>query len=118
MPELLAYYMDVHIPEAITKGLRARGIKVITAQEDQNHEMPDSDLLNRAFDLNCILYTQDQDFFVIASERGHNQQTFTSIIYSKQQTLSYGQIIEELELIAQWYTFEELQNRLEYLPLK
>jgi predicted nuclease of predicted toxin-antitoxin system len=118
MPERVAFYMDVHIPEAISKGLRARGIKVVTTQEDQNHEMPDSDLLDRAFELGCILYTQDQDFFVIASERLRNQQTFTGIVYSKQQTLAYGQIIEELELIAQCCTFEELQNRLEYLPFK
>ncbi len=118
MSETLAYYMDVHIAEAITKGLRTRGIKVITAQEDKTREMPDSDLLDRAFAMKCILYTQDTDFFVIASERQQQQKAFTGIIYSKQQTLPYGQIIEELELIARCYSFVELQNRLEYLPLK
>lgn len=27
-------YMDVHVPRAITNGLRKRGVNVITAQED------------------------------------------------------------------------------------
>jgi len=30
----IALYMDVHIPKAITVGLRLRGVEVLTAQED------------------------------------------------------------------------------------
>jgi len=42
---MLAFYMDQHVPRAITEGLRIRGIDVITAYEDGASDMDDSDLL-------------------------------------------------------------------------
>jgi hypothetical protein len=44
-------YMDVHIPKAITIGLRLRGVDVLTAQEDGTITLSDADLLNRATNL-------------------------------------------------------------------
>jgi len=35
----LAFYMDVHVPRAITSALRLRGIDVLTAQEDGSAEL-------------------------------------------------------------------------------
>jgi hypothetical protein len=40
--------MDVHIPLAITEGLRRRGIDVLTAQQDGAHRLEDDLLLQRA----------------------------------------------------------------------
>ena len=53
-------YMDVHIPRAVTNGLRLRGVDVLTAQEDGTITMTDSELLDRASELNRILYSQDE----------------------------------------------------------
>jgi hypothetical protein len=61
MPESLKFYMDVHVPISITKGLRTRGITIITAQEDNHAQAPDSDLLNRAAFLQCVVYTNDTE---------------------------------------------------------
>jgi hypothetical protein len=41
-------YMDVHVPFAITAGLRLRGVDVLTAQEDGAAELDDDLLLDRA----------------------------------------------------------------------
>ena len=41
----LALYMDVHVPAAITRALRRRGVDVLTAQEDGNARLPDPALL-------------------------------------------------------------------------
>jgi len=41
-------YMDVHVPRAITQGLRLRGVDVLTAQEDDARVLPDPELLDRA----------------------------------------------------------------------
>ena len=41
-------YMDVHVPRAITEGLRLRGIDVRTAQEDGAVRLSDPELLDRA----------------------------------------------------------------------
>lgn len=43
----LAFYMDEHIPKAITLGLRLRGIDVLTAQEDGKEGNSDVELLDR-----------------------------------------------------------------------
>ncbi len=44
---VITLYMDVHVPKAITVGLRLRGVDVITAQEDNAGELEDPELLDR-----------------------------------------------------------------------
>jgi predicted nuclease of predicted toxin-antitoxin system len=65
----LTVYMDVHIPLVITEGLRRKGIDVLTSQEDGTAEVDDESLLDRATALGHLLFTQDQDFLRIASDR-------------------------------------------------
>ena len=57
----LAFYMDHHVPKAITNGLRLRGVDVLTAYEDGTREYEDADLLDRATELQRVLFTQDDD---------------------------------------------------------
>lgn len=51
-------YMDVHVRQAVTNGLRLRGIDVITAQEDGATMFDDAELLDRASQLRRVLFTQ------------------------------------------------------------
>ena len=51
--------MDVHVPGQVTRGLRLRGVDVLTAQEDGTTTFPDPDLLDRATALGRVLFTQD-----------------------------------------------------------
>lgn len=62
-------YMDVHIPRAITNGLRLRGVDVLTAQEDETITLTDAQLLDRATELGRMLYSQDDDLLVEAHFR-------------------------------------------------
>ena len=55
------FYMDVHVPLAITTELRLRGVNVLTAQEDGAAREKDPQLLNRASGLGRVLVTQDAD---------------------------------------------------------
>lgn len=57
----LSIYMNVHVPQAITRGLRRRGVDVLTAQEDGTTELRDPELVDRASALGRILFTRDQD---------------------------------------------------------
>ncbi len=61
----LALYMDVHVPRAITNGLRRRGVEVITAQEDGSVELDDPPLLDRANALNCRLCCKNYELATI-----------------------------------------------------
>ena len=62
----IVFYMDVHIPQAITVQLRRRGVDVLTAVEDNTQELADSELLARVTELNRVLFTQDIRFRVLA----------------------------------------------------
>ena len=62
----LGLYMDVHVPLPITRGLRRRGVDVLTAQEDQTTRLPDPELLRRARELGRILFSQDEDLIAEA----------------------------------------------------
>jgi hypothetical protein len=44
----VALYMDVHVPKAITVGLRLRHVDVLTAQEDGTTTLSDTALLDRS----------------------------------------------------------------------
>ena len=54
--------MDEHVHRAITSGLRLRGVDVLTAQEDGRRKTADSLLLDRATELQRVLFSQDEDF--------------------------------------------------------
>ena len=112
-----AFYMDVHIPSAITDGLRRRGIDVLTSQEDGTTTALDPDLLARATDLDRILFTQDDDFLAIASEWQGEGREFAGVVYGHQLTTSIGQCVGDLELIATCCEENETRNQVIYLPL-
>jgi predicted nuclease of predicted toxin-antitoxin system len=71
-------YMDVHIPRAITNGLRLRDVDVLTAQEDGTITLADDKLLDRATELGRILYSQDDDLLVEANYRLQEKIEFIS----------------------------------------
>ncbi|HXG66751.1 MAG TPA: DUF5615 family PIN-like protein [Blastocatellia bacterium] len=109
--------MDMHIPRAISEGLRLRGVNVLTAPEDGTTRTDDPDLLDRATALGRALFTQDGDFLNIAAERQRSGQAFAGIVFARQTEVTIGQCVNDLELIAKVYEPEDLANRVEYLPL-
>ncbi len=113
----LALYMDEHVHRSITIGLRLRQIDVMTVQEDGRTGSRDAEILDRAMEIERILFTQDDDFLVEAQRRQAAGIDFSGIIYAHQLGISIGNCIRDLELIAQITTFDELVNTVRYLPL-
>jgi predicted nuclease of predicted toxin-antitoxin system len=109
--------MDVHVPYAISFGLRLREVDVLTSQEDGTIELEDSDLLDRATVLARALFTQDTDFLRIARELQQTGIDFAGIIFANQTEITISRCVRDLELIAKVYEPEDLANRIEYLPL-
>ncbi len=58
----IALYMNQHVPRAITVGLLLRGVDVITAYEDGASDIDDPELLDRAGELERVLFTQRVQF--------------------------------------------------------
>ena len=115
MPLML--YTDHHVPRAITMGLRLRHVDVLTAYEDQAHEIADTDLLDRATALGRVLFTQDDDLLEEATRRQRTGIVFGGVIYAHQQEVSIGQCVQDLEMITAAGTEADVTNRVLYLPL-
>jgi len=113
-----ALYMDVHIPAAVTSGLRRRGIDVLTSQDDGHATDEDAELLQRATDLDRILVTQDDGFLAIATARQDTGREFTGVAYAHQLGPGIGELIEDLELPALAAEPSEIINQVTYLPLR
>jgi predicted nuclease of predicted toxin-antitoxin system len=113
----LAFYMDEHVHQRITIGLRLRDVDVLTVQEDNRKGASDIEVLDRAQDLQRLLFSQDQDFLIEAQRRQTEGLFFTGIIYARQSRVSIGDCIRDLELIAKLGKLEEFVNRVQFLPL-
>lgn len=76
----LTLYMDVHVPRAVSVGLRHRQMDCLMAQEDETQRMDDPDLLDRATSLGRVLVTQDEDFLREAARRQQGGIAFAGVI--------------------------------------
>ena len=109
--------MDVHIPRAVTDGLRLRGIDVLTSQEDGTTETKDPILLERATELNRLFVTQDDDFLALAASRQSAGKHFRTVVYARQIGVTIGLLVSDLEIIARTATEAESSNYVFYVPL-
>lgn len=114
---MLRLYMDVHVNAAITAGLRRRGIEVLTAQEDGSQQFEDGALLDRATELESVLFSQDDDFLAIARQRQSHGIVFAGLIYGHQLAATVGKYVLDLEVICKVLEPEDMASRIEYLPL-
>lgn len=112
----IRFYMDVHVPQAITEQLRRRGIDVLTALEDGSGQLPDDQLLERACFLERILFTQDIRFKALAEDWQRQGKPFGGLIFGHQLGGTIGQFVKDLALIDQASTQDEWLNTVEHLP--
>jgi Domain of unknown function (DUF5615) len=110
-------YFDVHIPIAIAEALRLREVDVLRAQEDGTAELEDPRLLDRATELDRVLFTQDKGFLKEATRRHEKGEDFSGIIYGHQLNMTIGECITSLEIIAKDSEPGEWVGRVEYIPL-
>ena len=112
-----ALYMDTCVHSAITDGLRARGVDVLTTQEDGHAETPDPLVLDRAGELGRVVYTEDDDFVKEGVRRQRAGIPFAGVIYTHQDRLSVGRRIEDLHIIVEAESEDNVVNNVRYLPI-
>lgn len=110
MSEAIKFYMDEHVPTAVTVGLRRRGVDVLTAQEVDLLGASDEEHLMLAAHEVRVLFTQDADFLRLHAE----ETTHAGIVYARQQT-RIGVIVRGLMLIYQVLEPKDMQNHVEFL---
>ena len=102
---------------ALLQMVCACAVDVLTAREDGAAEFEDDLLLDRATELNRVLFSQDDDLLREANKRQQTGENFAGVIYAHQLNITVGQCIDDLELIATATNSEEWQNAVVYLPL-
>jgi hypothetical protein len=109
-------YMDVHVPQAITDQLRARGVDVLTAIEDGSDQLPDDQLLERTGSLGRVLFTQDIRFKALAENWQRQGRPFAGLLFGHQLGGTIGQYVKDLEVIAQASEPADWRDIVEHLP--
>jgi hypothetical protein len=112
----VALYLDVHVPGAIAEQLRRRQVDVLTAIEDGWQQRSDEELLQHAFEMRRVLFTQDIRFRALAEEWQRDGQPFAGLLFGHQLRGTIGQYVEDLELVAKASEADEWVSRIEYLP--
>jgi hypothetical protein len=79
--------------------------------------MDDSQLLNRAAELGCVLFTQDDDLLAEAAKRQRASPRFHGVIYAHQLRTAIGTCVNDLEIIAKTADQEDLLKTVIFLPL-
>jgi hypothetical protein len=113
----LSFYLDYHVPAAITNGLRQMQVNVLTVAEDGRADWDDDRLLERALELGRVVFTQDCDFLVLAARWQQARREFAGMVYGHQLRVTVGGAVRDLALIASVMTQAEMRNRVEFLPL-
>ena len=113
----VSLYMDVHIPMAITRQLRLRGVNVATANEEGANTLADADLLQLASGQGRVIVTHDIRFKALAESWQREGKPFAGLIYGHAEAGSIGQYVRDLELIAKACEPAELADMVIHLPL-
>lgn len=113
----LAFSFDQHVPGPVARGLRSRGIDVLTADEDGNRDLDDEMLLTRATLLGHVLVSNDEDFRRIVARWHVARRPFAEVVPLTRQHVAPGKLVEDLLVVAEVYSSAEMINRIEYIPL-
>ena len=113
----IAYYMDVHFPEPITRQLRKRDVDVLTVIADGRRESPDHELLYRARDLGRVVVTMDRGFRLLAEQWQREGRRLSGLIYARGGSATVGQFVHDSELIAKASDPDDMANVVQQIPL-
>ena len=111
MADRVRFYTDEHVPLAVTKGLRRRGVDVLTVQEAGLLGATDKEHLAFARRERRVLFTQDEDFLQLhAAGVVH-----AGIVYTHQQGTSIGELIYKLMLVHEIFEASEMEGQIEFI---
>jgi predicted nuclease of predicted toxin-antitoxin system len=110
MSDKIKFYFDEHVPKVVAKGLKRRGVDVLTVVDADLLGATDEEHLEKAKLEKRVIFTQDDDFLRLhAIGKEH-----AGIIYAHQGK-AIGELISKLMLIYQILDEKDMINHVEYL---
>ena len=110
MAERIRFYTDEHVAKAVARGLRQRGVDVLTVPEAEMLGAADEEHLRLAAEQGRVTFTQDDDYLRLHAQGVQH----CGIVYAAQHA-SIGTIVSGLTMLFQVATPEEMHNRVEFL---
>ncbi|MBD2043386.1 DUF5615 family PIN-like protein [Microcoleus sp. FACHB-672] len=111
MSKKICFHLDEQVTSVIAGELRRRGIDVTTTVEAGSRTQRDEAQLAYIRAEGRVIFTQDEDFLIIASQTSKHP----GIAYCRQGSRTIGQIIESLVLIYEVYMPADMIGRVEFL---
>ncbi len=108
-------YADENINYKIVKGLRRRGVEIVTVQELHKWAVDDEEQLEYAKSMGTCLFTHDDDLLKVAKKWRNQGKIHNGIIYVHQQKLRVSETIRKLKLLVETVSLEEMKNHIEFL---
>jgi uncharacterized protein with PIN domain len=106
----IKFYTDEHVSRAVVRGLRQRGVDVLTVHDAGLLRATDEQHLDRARSEGRVVFTQDEDFLALHAAGFHH----AGIAYAPQGT-SIGDIIRGIMLLYQILDTDDMKNHVEFL---
>ena len=110
MPERIRFYTDEHISRAIIKGLRQRGIDVLTVPDAGMLGATDEEHLALAHAQGRVTLTRDDDFLRLAQ----GGLAHAGIVFLHRES-TIGETVRGLFLTHQILEPEEIWNHIEFV---
>ena len=110
MSPKIKFYTDEHVARAVVRGLRQRGVDVLTVPEAGLLGASDQDHLEYAKTEGRVIFTLDDDILRLHAAGVEH----AGIVYVSQQT-SISEIIYGLMLVYQILEPENMMGHIEYL---
>lgn len=111
MNDPIRFHLDEHMPRALARELRHRGVDVTTTPEAGLTQADDVDQLAYAQRQRRVIVTDDTDFLRLAAHTPDH----AGVAYCDRTSLTLGQIIQGLLLIHDVLTADEMAGHVEYL---
>lgn len=111
MANRIRFHLDENVSSAIANALRRAGIDVSTTPETGLIGQSDNTQLEFAQHEGRVIVTHDDDFLRIASVRNDHR----GVAYCRKDTRSVGDIVNQLILIYEVLTPEEMQGQVQFL---
>ncbi len=109
---MLKAYADEHVPLAIVRGLRIRGIDVSSVTELGRQGTDDDVLLGPATNEKRLMLTCDAEFLRCASVLYTENREFAPIVFGPQQERSIGHVIRAVIQLAATLAYEDAVSRV------
>ena len=111
MADTIRFYFDQHIPSAVARGLRRRGVDVLTAQEADHCGVSDQEQLQFSGQQGRVLVTFDADFIDLAIKNPEH----TGIAFCAASKYSIGELIYALLLVQGTLQPGDMRSHIEFL---